>query len=159
MQGLSLVMEDSVYPGRAVNPIHKLLSRAPLQAQAAYSKLTHPFSLHPLLAWLRKALVLNPFGISACLRSGKSLVLAQQGRLLPPKVNLYMDHSFRFRCYSQRRRVSMSIEVSELSCDCFIAHLFCGRSRELSGLKHGCVSVTDHMSVLLSSSGGRYEES
>ncbi|CAB1328621.1 unnamed protein product [Coregonus sp. 'balchen'] len=76
--GLSLLLEDSVYPGQAVHPIHKLLSRAPLHAQAAYSKLTCSFSLHPLLAWLRQALVLNPFGISACLRSGKKLVWAQQ---------------------------------------------------------------------------------
>ncbi|KAJ8396313.1 hypothetical protein AAFF_G00018900 [Aldrovandia affinis] len=43
------------------------------QAQAGYSKLSHSFSLQKLQAWLRQALGLNPFGISACLRSGKKL--------------------------------------------------------------------------------------
>ena len=98
LQGLSLLLEGSVSRGRNVHPIHKLLSRAPLQTQAGYSKLGRSFSLHPLLAWLRQALVPNPFGMSTCLRSGKKLAWAQQGMLLPPKVNPNVDHSFIFRC-------------------------------------------------------------
>ncbi|XP_064832858.1 TBCC domain-containing protein 1-like isoform X3 [Oncorhynchus masou masou] len=78
LQGLSLLLEGSVSRGRNVHPIHKLLSRAPLQTQAGYSKLGRSFSLHPLLAWLRQALVPNPFGMSTCLRSGKKLAWAQQ---------------------------------------------------------------------------------
>ncbi|XP_035629955.1 TBCC domain-containing protein 1 [Oncorhynchus keta] len=78
LQGLSLLLEGSVSRGRNVHPIHKLLSRAPLQTQAGYSKLSRSFSLHPLLAWLRQALVPNPFGMSTCLRSGKKLAWAQQ---------------------------------------------------------------------------------
>ncbi|XP_010878281.2 TBCC domain-containing protein 1 isoform X2 [Esox lucius] len=78
VQGLGLLLEGSMSCGRTIHPIHKLLSRAPHQAQAGYSKLTRSFSLHPLLAWLRQALVVNPFGITACLRSGKKLAWAQQ---------------------------------------------------------------------------------
>ncbi|KAM6985069.1 TBCC domain-containing protein 1 [Aplochiton taeniatus] len=78
LQGLSLLLEGSASRGRTVHPIHRLLSRAPLQAQAGYSKLSRSFPLHQLLSWLRKSLTLNPFGMSACLRSGKKLAWAQQ---------------------------------------------------------------------------------
>ncbi|KAJ8352880.1 hypothetical protein SKAU_G00243560 [Synaphobranchus kaupii] len=78
LQGLSFLLEGSVSQGRTVHPIHKLLTRTPLQAEAGYSKLSRSFSLQRLQAWLRQALRLNPFGISACLRSGKKLAWAHQ---------------------------------------------------------------------------------
>ncbi|KAJ8012661.1 hypothetical protein DPEC_G00045210 [Dallia pectoralis] len=96
LQGLSLLLEGSMSCGRTIHPINKLLSRAPLQAQAGYSKLTRCFSLHPLQAWLRQALVVNPFGITACLRSGKKLAWAQQveGAMKRAKIarNTHMAH-------------------------------------------------------------------
>ncbi|KAJ8255239.1 hypothetical protein GJAV_G00202650 [Gymnothorax javanicus] len=78
LQGLSFLLEGSVSLGRTVHPVHKLLSRAQLQAQAGYSKLTRSFSLQRLQDWLCQSLSINPFGISACLRSGKKLAWAQQ---------------------------------------------------------------------------------
>lgn len=78
LPGLSLLLEGSVGQGRGVHPLHRLLSKAPFQAQAGFSKLSRSFPLHPLMSWLRQTLVLNPFGMSACLRSGKKLAWAQQ---------------------------------------------------------------------------------
>ncbi|KAL2081244.1 hypothetical protein ACEWY4_023097 [Coilia grayii] len=78
LHGLSLLLEGSVSRGRSVDPLHRLLSRPPLQAQAGYSKLSRSFGLQQLQQWLHQALTLNPFGISACLRSGKKLAWALQ---------------------------------------------------------------------------------
>ncbi|XP_067085472.1 TBCC domain-containing protein 1 [Osmerus mordax] len=78
LPGLSLLLEGSVGNGRGVHPLHRLLSKAPFQAQAGFSKLSRSFPLHQLMSWLRQTLVLNPFGMSACLRSGKKLAWAQQ---------------------------------------------------------------------------------
>ncbi|XP_031441310.1 TBCC domain-containing protein 1 isoform X2 [Clupea harengus] len=78
LHGLSLMLEGSMSRGRSVHPLHRLLSRPPLQALAGYSKLSRSFGLQHLQQWLRQTLTLNPFGISACLRSGKKLAWAQQ---------------------------------------------------------------------------------
>ncbi|XP_035265975.1 TBCC domain-containing protein 1 [Anguilla anguilla] len=78
VQGLSFLLEGCVSRGRTVHPVHRLLSRAPLQAQAGYSQLSRSFSLQQLQTWLRQTLCLNPFGTSACLRSGKKLAWAHQ---------------------------------------------------------------------------------
>ena len=79
VQGLSLLLEGSANPVKAIHPVHKLLTKAPLQAQAGYSKLSRSFPLQQLLTCLRQNLTVNPFGITACLHSGKKLTWAQQG--------------------------------------------------------------------------------
>ncbi|XP_052004818.1 TBCC domain-containing protein 1 [Xyrauchen texanus] len=78
MKCLSLLLEGSVSHGRTVHPIHKLLSRAPLQTQAGFSKLSHTYSLQQFQVFLRQALCLNPFGLSTCPQSGKKLAWALQ---------------------------------------------------------------------------------
>ncbi|XP_006636353.2 TBCC domain-containing protein 1 [Lepisosteus oculatus] len=78
LRGLSFLLEGSLSRGRAVHGLHELLGWGPLQAQAGYSALTHSFSLPRLQAWLRESLTANPFGTTACLRSGKKLAWAQQ---------------------------------------------------------------------------------
>ncbi|XP_072542725.1 TBCC domain-containing protein 1 [Salminus brasiliensis] len=78
VQALSLLLEGSASRGRTVHPVHRLLGRAPLQAQAGYSKLSRSYSLQQLQSWLRQTLTLNPFGMSTCLRSGKKLAWALQ---------------------------------------------------------------------------------
>ncbi|XP_029936465.1 TBCC domain-containing protein 1 [Myripristis murdjan] len=78
VRGLSLLLEGSSGHSRAVQPVHRLLSKGPLQTQAGYSSLSRSFPLHQLLSCLRHSLTLNPFGITACLRSGKKLAWAQQ---------------------------------------------------------------------------------
>ncbi|KAL7881282.1 hypothetical protein AOLI_G00081300 [Acnodon oligacanthus] len=78
VQALSLLLEGSASRGRTVHPLHRLLGRAPLQAQAGYSKISRSYSLQQLQNWLRQTLTLNPFGMSTCLRSGKKLAWALQ---------------------------------------------------------------------------------
>ncbi|XP_056145573.1 TBCC domain-containing protein 1 [Lampris incognitus] len=78
MQGLSLLLEGSLSHGKAIQPIHKLLSKMPLQTEAGYSKLSCSFPQHQLLSCLRRYLTFNPFGMTACLCSGKKLAWAQQ---------------------------------------------------------------------------------
>ncbi|XP_069033505.1 TBCC domain-containing protein 1 [Embiotoca jacksoni] len=75
---LDLLLEGSVSHGRAVQPVHRLLTKGPLQTPAGYSTLSRSFTLHKLLSCLQHSLTLNPFGITACLRSGKKLAWAQQ---------------------------------------------------------------------------------
>ncbi len=81
LESLSLLLEGSVSHSRTVHPIHKLLSRSPLQSQAGFSKLSHSYSLQQFQGFLHQALCLNPFGISTCSESGKRLAWALQGKL------------------------------------------------------------------------------
>lgn len=78
VRSLGLLLEGSLCHSRAVQPVHRLLTKGPLQTQAGYSTLSHSFPLHKLLSCLQHSLTLNPFGITACLRSGKKLAWAQQ---------------------------------------------------------------------------------
>ncbi|XP_028250224.1 TBCC domain-containing protein 1 isoform X2 [Parambassis ranga] len=78
VRSLGLLLEGSVCPGKVVQPIHRLLSKGLLQTQTGYSSLSRSFPLHKLLSCLQQCLTLNPFGITACLRSGKKLAWAQQ---------------------------------------------------------------------------------
>lgn len=81
VQSLGLLLEGSTGSGKAVQPIQQLLAKGPLQLEAGYSTQSHSFPLHKLLSCLQQNLCLNPFGITACLRSGKKLAWAQQGVL------------------------------------------------------------------------------
>lgn len=78
VRSLGLLLEGSTGAGKAVQPVHRLLTKAPLSAQSGYSSSSHSFLLHKLLSCLQQNLTLNPFGITACLRSGKKLAWAQQ---------------------------------------------------------------------------------
>lgn len=78
VRSLGLLLEGWEHPGRPVQPVHRLLSKGPLQMHAGYSALSHSFPLHQLISCLQHNLALNPFGITSCLRSGKKLAWAQQ---------------------------------------------------------------------------------
>ncbi|XP_061648863.1 TBCC domain-containing protein 1 isoform X1 [Phyllopteryx taeniolatus] len=78
VRSLGLLLEGSVHPDRAVQPVYRLLSKGPLQTHAGYSALSHSFPLHQLISCLQHNLTLNPFGMTSCLRSGKKLAWAQQ---------------------------------------------------------------------------------
>ncbi|KAM6934598.1 TBCC domain-containing protein 1 [Xenentodon cancila] len=78
VRSLDLLLEGSVGHGGAVQPLHRLLTKGALQTQAGYSSQSRSFPLHKLLSCLQHSLSLNPFGITACLRSGKKLAWAQQ---------------------------------------------------------------------------------
>ncbi|KAK5860633.1 hypothetical protein PBY51_022095 [Eleginops maclovinus] len=75
---LGLLLEGSSCHSKAVQPVHRLLTKPPLQTQAGYSSLSRCFPLHLLLSCLQKTLTINPFGITATLQSGKKLAWAQQ---------------------------------------------------------------------------------
>ncbi|MEQ2245350.1 hypothetical protein ILYODFUR_026809, partial [Ilyodon furcidens] len=78
VQSLGLLLEGSVGCGKGVQPVHRLLTKGPLQTQSGYSILSRSFPLHKLLSCLQQNITLNPFGMTACLRSGKKLAWAQQ---------------------------------------------------------------------------------
>uniref|UniRef100_A0A3B3ZVI2 C-CAP/cofactor C-like domain-containing protein n=1 Tax=Periophthalmus magnuspinnatus TaxID=409849 RepID=A0A3B3ZVI2_9GOBI len=78
VRSLSLLLEGSVGQGRAVQPVHRLLTKGPLQTEAGYCTKSRSFPLRKLLLCLQQNLSLNPFGITACLHSGKKLAWAQQ---------------------------------------------------------------------------------
>ncbi|KTG32829.1 hypothetical protein cypCar_00009902 [Cyprinus carpio] len=76
LESLSLLLEGSVSHSRTMYPIHKLLSRLPLQSQAGFSKLSRSYSLQQFQGFLQQVLCLNPFSISTCSQSGKKLAWA-----------------------------------------------------------------------------------
>nr|XP_033802790.1 TBCC domain-containing protein 1 isoform X2 [Geotrypetes seraphini] len=78
IQALSFLIEGMVDKNRTVYLLHDLALWNPLQANSGYSKISKTFSLNKLQAWLKYSLVLNPFGVSACIKSGKKLAWAQQ---------------------------------------------------------------------------------
>ncbi|KAM9851208.1 LOW QUALITY PROTEIN: TBCC domain-containing protein 1 [Aulostomus maculatus] len=78
VRSLGLLLEGSVCHSSVIQPVHRLLTKGPLQTQAGYSTTSCSFPLHKLLSCLQHNLTLNPFGITACLRSGKKLAWAQQ---------------------------------------------------------------------------------
>lgn len=88
MQSLGLLLEGSVGCGKAVQPVHRLLTKGPLQTQAGYSTLSRSFLLQKLLSCLQQSLTLNPFGMTACLHSGKKLAWAQQGILTEERASV-----------------------------------------------------------------------
>lgn len=79
MRSLGLLLEGWACHGKVVQPVHRLLTKPPLQAEAGYAPSSHSFPLQQLLSCLQRRLSLNPFGITACLHSGKKLAWAQQG--------------------------------------------------------------------------------
>lgn len=81
MLSLSLLLEGSACQDKAIQPLHVLLTKDPFQTQAGYSTLSRSFHLHKLLSCIQNYLTLNPFGITACLNSGKKLAWASQGVL------------------------------------------------------------------------------
>uniref|UniRef100_A0A1A8LIY8 TBCC domain-containing protein 1 n=2 Tax=Nothobranchius pienaari TaxID=704102 RepID=A0A1A8LIY8_9TELE len=78
VRSLGLLLEGAADHGKPVQPVHRLLVKGPLQTQAGYSTLSRSFPLRKLLSCLQRSLTLIPFGITACLNSGKKQIWAQQ---------------------------------------------------------------------------------
>ncbi|CAF95987.1 unnamed protein product, partial [Tetraodon nigroviridis] len=79
VRSLDLLLEGSSCHNRtSVQPVHRLLNKDPLQSQAGFSALSRCFTLQKLLSCVQHCLTLNPFGMSACLRSGRKLAWDQQ---------------------------------------------------------------------------------
>lgn len=79
VRALSFLIEGSVNNNRTIHPLHELALWQPLHASSGFSKISKAFSFPKLESWMRACLTGNPFGISACLKSGKKLAWAQQG--------------------------------------------------------------------------------
>ncbi|NXT73170.1 TBCC1 protein, partial [Zapornia atra] len=75
---LSFLFEGTMSKSRTVRPLHELALWQPCHRQNGYSKLSRTFSFPRLESWLRSCLTTNPFGMTACLKSGKKLAWAQQ---------------------------------------------------------------------------------
>ncbi|NXN96257.1 TBCC1 protein, partial [Rhinopomastus cyanomelas] len=75
---LSFLIEGTVSKSRLVHPVHKLALWQPCHKQNGYSEISRAFSFAKLEGWLRSGLTTNPFGMTACLKSGKKLAWAQQ---------------------------------------------------------------------------------
>ncbi|XP_032048730.1 TBCC domain-containing protein 1 [Aythya fuligula] len=75
---LSFLIEGTVEGSGTVHPLHELALWQPCQEKNGYSKSNNAFSFPKLESWLRSCLTTNPFGMTACLRSGKKLAWAQQ---------------------------------------------------------------------------------
>lgn len=75
---LSFLIEGTVSRAKKVYPLHELALWQPLHTASGFSKISKTFSLYKLEAWLRACLTTNPFGPSACFKSGKKLAWAHQ---------------------------------------------------------------------------------
>ncbi|NXY85371.1 TBCC1 protein, partial [Alcedo cyanopectus] len=75
---LSFLIEGTMNKSRMVHPLHELALQQPCQGHNGYSKVSRAFSFLKLESWLRSCLMTNPFGMTACLKSGKKLTWAQQ---------------------------------------------------------------------------------
>ncbi|XP_066476273.1 TBCC domain-containing protein 1 isoform X2 [Tiliqua scincoides] len=78
VRALSFLIEGCVNKNRTVYPLHELALWQPLHSKSGFSKISKAFSFPKLASWLRACLTGNPFGTSACLKSGKKLAWAQQ---------------------------------------------------------------------------------
>ncbi|XP_070438596.1 TBCC domain-containing protein 1 isoform X2 [Equus przewalskii] len=75
---LSFLIEGTASRAGKIYPLHELALWQPLHAENGFSKISKTFSFYKLEAWLRACLTGNPFGTSACLKSGKKLAWAHQ---------------------------------------------------------------------------------
>uniref|UniRef100_A0A8C8EDG2 TBCC domain-containing protein 1 n=1 Tax=Otus sunia TaxID=257818 RepID=A0A8C8EDG2_9STRI len=75
---LSFLIEGTVNKSRTIHPLHELALWQPCHRQNGYSKVSRAFSFPRLERWLRSCLTTNPFGMTACLKSGKKLTWTQQ---------------------------------------------------------------------------------
>ncbi|KFU98320.1 TBCC domain-containing protein 1, partial [Pterocles gutturalis] len=75
---LSFLIEGTMNKSRGVRPLHELALWQPCHEHNGYSKVSKAFSFSKLENWLRSCLTTNPFGMTACLKSGRKLAWAQQ---------------------------------------------------------------------------------
>ncbi|XP_073414231.1 TBCC domain-containing protein 1 [Dendrobates tinctorius] len=75
---LSFLLEGTVDKNRTIHSFIDLALWHPMQTLCGYSKTSEAFSIKKLQAWIKECFVVNPFGISACIESGRKLSWAQQ---------------------------------------------------------------------------------
>ncbi|KAM4049554.1 TBCC domain-containing protein 1 [Anomaloglossus baeobatrachus] len=77
-RALGFLLEGTVDKNRSIHSFIDLATWPPMQAVSGYSKTSDTFAIKKLQAWIKECFVLNPFGISACIKSGRKLPWAQQ---------------------------------------------------------------------------------
>ncbi|XP_064612492.1 TBCC domain-containing protein 1-like isoform X2 [Liolophura sinensis] len=83
VEALDFLIGASTDRGGSLQALHQVAMIPPLQSKFGYSKLTRLFSIRTLQSWIRGTVSQNPFGISACITSGKRLswpVSAEESR-------------------------------------------------------------------------------
>ncbi|XP_052248923.1 TBCC domain-containing protein 1-like isoform X2 [Dreissena polymorpha] len=73
VEALGFILAGSVDRCKTMLPIQDIAMLQTLQHRSGYSKLMKSFSLRLLQNWIKDSLVQNPFGISACIASGRRL--------------------------------------------------------------------------------------
>ncbi|KAK3084980.1 hypothetical protein FSP39_022321 [Pinctada imbricata] len=73
VEALGFLIAGSVDRSRSLLPLQDIATLQTTQHRSGYSKITKMFTLRPLMNWIKENLVQNPFGISACIASGRRL--------------------------------------------------------------------------------------
>ncbi|XP_063286269.1 TBCC domain-containing protein 1 [Pelobates fuscus] len=77
-KAIGFLLEGSVDKYRTVHPFLDMAVWQPMHHASGYSKTSNTFSLQKLQAWIKDCLLVNPFGMSACIKSGRKLAWAHQ---------------------------------------------------------------------------------
>lgn len=73
VEALGFILAGSIDRCKTLLPLHDIAMLQTVQHKSGYSKLMKSFSLRLLQNWIKDSLVQNPFGISACIASGRRL--------------------------------------------------------------------------------------
>ncbi|XP_053554522.1 TBCC domain-containing protein 1 [Bombina bombina] len=132
VRSLGFLFEGTVDKNRTVHLLLDLALWQPLQNRSGFSKTSNTFSLPKMQAWIRDSLVINPFGISSCIKTGRKLAWAHQvdGSNKRAKVacNSYtVPHGHRMVVMSQVHRQTLA-KSSETLVDARIKIHRCNES-------------------------------
>ncbi|XP_075462936.1 TBCC domain-containing protein 1 isoform X3 [Ascaphus truei] len=155
VRAIGFLIEGTVDKNRTVHPFLDLALWEPLQIRSGYSKTSKTFSLPTLQAWIKDSLVVNPFGMSACIKSGRKLAWAQQvdGSNKRAKVacNIYkVPRGYRMVVMSQVYRQTLA-KSSETLVDAHVKIHCCNESYIylLSPLRSATIEKCRNSTIIL----------
>ncbi|KAL5017386.1 hypothetical protein ScPMuIL_006975 [Solemya velum] len=73
VESLGFLIAGSIDRCRSLLPLQDIASLQTVQHRSGYSKINTSFSARLFLSWVKESLMPNPFGISACIASGRRL--------------------------------------------------------------------------------------
>ncbi|KAJ8312307.1 hypothetical protein KUTeg_009680, partial [Tegillarca granosa] len=79
LESLGFLVAGTVDKCRSLLPLQDIAMLQTIQHRSGYSKLTKSFSLRLVQTWIKDSIVQNPFGISACIASGRRLSWPMSG--------------------------------------------------------------------------------
>ncbi|XP_053327515.1 TBCC domain-containing protein 1 [Spea bombifrons] len=106
VRAIGFLIEGTVDKNRTIHPFLDLAIWQPMQHRSGYSRTSNTFLLQKLQAWIKECLIVNPFGMSACIKSGRKLAWAYQvegsNKRVKVACNTYkVPHSYRMVIMSQ----------------------------------------------------------